>query len=1077
MKTKRLFLVLIVFVGIVFTSRWWLPEVLKLLSVNGDLIQALDSAIGLISNIFTVVSALGGYILLRDQQNDNKTETLEQRNRRILLGHVENFWVKGVLEKSLHGMTLLELGVKENPEAVKTYPWAIKKEETNETLPTGTSMLQIFDSIGMGRSLLILGAPGSGKTTMLLELARQLIERARHDVDEPIPIVFNLASWTEKLSLSDWLAQELNTIYSVPIKIAPDWVKGNKLLLLLDGLDEVRQESHAKCIEVINEFRREHGMTSLTVCSRSQDYANIKERLFFDGAIIIQPLTQNQVAEFLNNFGREVEGVKLALERDNALREMAETPLFLSIMILTYKDKLASEISLFKDENTQRKILLSAYIDRMFDSPRSQRKKYNKQDTLRWISWLADRMVSHNTIPYWYEDMRVYWLDDIRLLLTHTFLNLVIMPGFIVGWFSGFIFSFFTNIIFGLFFVPIASFITGFLILGFMVFNTLLSIKINSYAVLGAINGLCSGLLLIISAIVLEDIPININFFLNPFIWLILSLPSAIGYIVGWVITLYIGKASSEKVFNAFRFEFAIYESFTLVLNKDALPALVLITFLLYIVSGSLWTVLIGISLGSLVGITKKYKMGIQLDRRKIDLALRDAFFASFLTVVLLGIAFFAFNHLAGDVISKQNNIFAKVLIFAWLYSFISNSMGAISHLMLRLLMFIGNFLPWKIESFLDHCVDLVFLRRVGNGYIFVHRLLMEHFANMSTTNRPNVVSIGYYNYEKREYQKALNNFDWAIQKNPLDKFAFALRSKTYFEMKNYTLALSDIRKAIEINPEDTFLLENRGDMYSQLGEYDFAIDDYTKIIKILPDEFRILAIRGLTYFEAGKYDLAIIDLDQYLKIKPGHINFIFFRGVSKMKLKDFSGALFDFDEAYKLAKKSKNNSLELMWVIQLQRGITYLLMGRYKEALAEFEAQVKKGRYGKLNSLHFEAARTYFYRSLAQKLLRQDNLFLSDINRCMVLGKPINEVRTEDFFEVFLYVIYNIFANDHGQVYSYYLKSISLNPNISQLREAISALEDIIELFPDMETFHKLYENVNAEIYKNIEKLETNKI
>jgi DNA replication protein DnaC len=131
------------------------------------------------------------------------SETLEHRNRRILLGHVENAWIKGVLDASLHGAALLDLGIKQDPEAVTKYPWEIKKESTNETLPAGTSMLEIFDSIGMGRSLLILGAPGSGKTTMLLELARQLIERAREDVTYPIPMVFNLASWTEKLSLVD----------------------------------------------------------------------------------------------------------------------------------------------------------------------------------------------------------------------------------------------------------------------------------------------------------------------------------------------------------------------------------------------------------------------------------------------------------------------------------------------------------------------------------------------------------------------------------------------------------------------------------------------------------------------------------------------------------------------------------------------------------------------------------------------------------------------------------------------------------------------------------------------------------
>lgn len=40
-----------------------------------------------------------------------------------------------------------------------------------------------------------------------------------------------------------------------------------------------------------------------------------------------------------------------------------------------------------------------------------------------------------------------------------------------------------------------------------------------------------------------------------------------------------------------------------------------------------------------------------------------------------------------------------------------------------------NNLLPWRVVSFLNYCVDLIFLRRVGGGYIFIHRLLMEHFA------------------------------------------------------------------------------------------------------------------------------------------------------------------------------------------------------------------------------------------------------------------------------------------------------------------------------------------------------------
>ncbi|MEW5941068.1 MAG: NACHT domain-containing protein, partial [Chloroflexota bacterium] len=281
------------------------------------------------------------------------TESLDQRNRRILLNHVDNFWVKGVLEKSLHGAAMLELGIKEDPAAV-TYPWAIKKEATDETLPADMPMLEIFEQIGMGRSLLILGAPGSGKTTMLLELARGLIERARQHADEPIPMVFNLASWTEKLSLAEWLAQELNNIYYVPRKTAPDWVKGNKLLLLLDGLDEVRQESRAQCVDAINGFRKEHGLTSLAVCSRSQDYEDLGAKLAFDGAIEVQPLTQKQVNEFFNRFGKEMAGLKSALKKDSALREMAETPLFLSIMVMAYRDKQDVDILALQDIEAQR---------------------------------------------------------------------------------------------------------------------------------------------------------------------------------------------------------------------------------------------------------------------------------------------------------------------------------------------------------------------------------------------------------------------------------------------------------------------------------------------------------------------------------------------------------------------------------------------------------------------------------------------------------------------------------------------------------------------------------------------------
>jgi hypothetical protein len=41
------------------------------------------------------------------------------------------------------------------------------------------------------------------------------------------------------------------------------------------------------------------------------------------------------------------------------------------------------------------------------------------------------------------------------------------------------------------------------------------------------------------------------------------------------------------------------------------------------------------------------------------------------------------------------------------------------------------DLLPRQLTTFLEYAVSLIFLRRVGGSYIFVHRLLMEHFAEM----------------------------------------------------------------------------------------------------------------------------------------------------------------------------------------------------------------------------------------------------------------------------------------------------------------------------------------------------------
>jgi len=57
---------------------------------------------------------------------------------------------------------------------------------------------------------------------------------------------------------------------------------------------------------------------------------------------------------------------------------------------------------------------------------------------------------------------------------------------------------------------------------------------------------------------------------------------------------------------------------------------------------------------------------------------------------------------------------------------------AVIQHFTLRFLLSRSGCLPWNLVRFLDYAAERIFLRKVGGGYIFVHRTLMEYFASLN---------------------------------------------------------------------------------------------------------------------------------------------------------------------------------------------------------------------------------------------------------------------------------------------------------------------------------------------------------
>jgi hypothetical protein len=257
----------------------------------------------------------------------------------------------------------------------------------------GTRMVEMFDELG--RAFLILGVAGVGKTTRLLELTRDLLDRAVQDSAHRIPVVFKLSSWAiQQRPLAAWLVEALHEQYGISRAIGQAWVEADAILPLLDGLDEVASKYRTACVEAINTFRKDHGLVPLVVCSRTADYEALGTPLRLQGALVVQPLTHVQVDTYLTQVGAPLAAVRQAVQDDPTLWELLDTPLMLAVVTLAYAGDAGETLRTHGTLAERRQHLFTIYVDRMFRR-RGAITAYTRQQTEHWLTWLAVQMTQH----------------------------------------------------------------------------------------------------------------------------------------------------------------------------------------------------------------------------------------------------------------------------------------------------------------------------------------------------------------------------------------------------------------------------------------------------------------------------------------------------------------------------------------------------------------------------------------------------------------------------------------------------------------------------------------------------------
>ena len=129
-----------------------------------------------------------------------------------------------------------------------------------------------------------------------------------------------------------------------------------------------------------------------------------------------------------------------------------------------------------------------------------------------------------------------------------------------------------------------------------------------------------------------------------------------------------------------------------------------------------------------------------------------------------------------------------------------------------------------------------------------------------------------YYNrgvaYARLEqHERALADFNRAIDNNPNYADAYAARSAIRTDERHFNEAITDAVRAVKLSPDNVAAHNNLAQALAGAERLDEALRELDRALEFSPQNAIVLANRGRVLTKLGRYDLALVDLDRAINL------------------------------------------------------------------------------------------------------------------------------------------------------------------------------------------------------------------